>query len=152
MSTKGFVGIKQGKTISGYSLYSDAYYEQKGEEIVNLYFSGKDIFSAVEDKDEREIEGDGFLTNGLFCEFGYVHNLDNDTLEVYRGWFKKPQWTKKHCKCEDGARYTHLVFVIDKKKHTKNQVFEAFELFNKNENPRLKYPERRAFLKRKNNK
>jgi hypothetical protein len=31
-----------------------------------------------------------FLKNSLFCEWGYVINLDTNQLEVYRGFQKKP--------------------------------------------------------------
>lgn len=36
------------------------------------------------------LDGHGFLEDSLFCEWAYVANLDDGTLEVYRGFQKKP--------------------------------------------------------------
>lgn len=40
-----------------------------------------------------------FIKDSLFCEFAYIINLDNNTLEFYRGFQEKPH--KK-------GRYSHL--------------------------------------------
>ncbi len=34
------------------------------------------------------IDSESFATDSLFCEWGYLANLDTDTLEVYRGFNK----------------------------------------------------------------
>ena len=37
------------------------------------------------------IDGGAFLKESLFCEWGYVINLDTNVLEIYRGFQTKPQ-------------------------------------------------------------
>lgn len=37
------------------------------------------------------IDDASFLTESLFCEWGYVINLDTNMLEIYRGFQTKPQ-------------------------------------------------------------
>jgi hypothetical protein len=35
-------------------------------------------------------DGAGFIRNSLFCEWGYIVNLDDNKLEVYKGFQRKP--------------------------------------------------------------
>lgn len=35
-------------------------------------------------------DGIAFAANSLFCEWGYLVNLDNSTVEVYRGFQEEP--------------------------------------------------------------
>lgn len=35
-------------------------------------------------------DGSNFIKNSLFCEYGYIINLDDMTLEIYRGFIKTP--------------------------------------------------------------
>jgi len=36
------------------------------------------------------LDASDFVTDSLFCEWGYIVNLDNNTFEVYRGYQKAP--------------------------------------------------------------
>ena len=36
------------------------------------------------------IDNHKFIKDSLFCEWGYIINLDNNTLEIYRGFQKTP--------------------------------------------------------------
>ena len=40
------------------------------------------------------IDNASFLQDSLFCEWGYVINLDTNVLEIYRGFQKTPQWNR----------------------------------------------------------
>ena len=40
------------------------------------------------------IDNVSFLQDSLFCEWGYVINLDTNVLEIYRGFQKTPQWNR----------------------------------------------------------
>ena len=44
------------------------------------FFKKKDFKYMIDDQE--------FLKDGLFCEWGYVYNLDTEELEVYKGLFK----------------------------------------------------------------
>jgi len=106
------------------------------------------------EKDNRE-----FINDGLFNEFSYVYNEENDTLEIYRGFFKTKQNFRRSIReikkaiitaldenKEKGVIYfCHLIMIIDRKKHTKEQVLRAFEEYNKEEELNIEenYPERR---------
>lgn len=44
-----------------------------------------------------------FIKNSLFCEYGYIINLDTNELEVFEGFQKKPQKTNRYgCECNKG--------------------------------------------------
>ena len=86
---------------------------------------------------KRGESDDEFLQDGLFCEFAYVYNSENDTLEIYRGFFKKKQAFETKEKIMDALEndgreryFCHLIIIIDRKKHTKEQVLKAFEEFD----------------------
>lgn len=89
-----------------------------------------------EEKDDKE-----FLQDGLFCEYAYIYNQENDTLEIYRGFFNKKQaFDTKHKilnSLEDNGHkegrepyFCHLIMIIDRKKHTKKQVLQAFKKYD----------------------
>lgn len=41
-----------------------------------------------------------FIKDSLFCEYGYIINLDTNELEVFEGFQKKPQKTNRYgCEC-----------------------------------------------------
>lgn len=52
---------------------------------------------------------DGFIQNSLFCEYGYIINLDDSVLEVWKGFQKEPDDNNRYgtqqkngyypCKC-----------------------------------------------------
>lgn len=82
-----------------------------------------------------------------------MYNQDNDTLEVYRGFFRKKQSfnTKERIMNsldEDSSEthYCHLVIIIDRKKHTKEEVLKSFKKYDEKVNPvnniEIDYPER----------
>jgi len=141
ISTRGFIGTKKKGVITGYYNHSDSYYSYLGKKVVENYFSNKSI---IELKEANEVlqEGNLFLYDGLYCEYGYIHNLDNDTLEVYRGFFLKPQIFTKCYDPYDKKYYTHLVFVIDKAKHTLAKAKKAMLKSDEEDYPSENYPER----------
>lgn len=52
---------------------------------------GAELFSLVADsKLKHFIESKDFLKDSLFCEWGWVLNFDTRSLEVYKGFWKKP--------------------------------------------------------------
>ena len=54
---------------------------------------GASILQSIMDSTEDEIwlvDRSDFAANSLFCEWGYVVDLDNNTFEVYEGFQKKP--------------------------------------------------------------
>jgi hypothetical protein len=90
MSTRGLIGTRTNtEFLKGIYNHSDSYYDHTGEHAVENYFDGGDILQLVEERgdgDSRE-----FLYDGLFCEYAYIYNQENDTLEIYRGFFKNKQ-------------------------------------------------------------
>jgi len=145
VGTRGFVGTKKNGIISGKRKYHDSFYDELGNECVRSYFDGSDILSYMDEEEELCIAknkyGKGlFLVDGLYCEYGYVHNLDNDTLEIYMGFFDSPQWTEEHyLDYKNRKNYTHLITVIDKKIHSKEL---ALSIMKRYEDENSEYPER----------
>jgi hypothetical protein len=76
------------------------------------------------------------MTNGFLfhekCEIGYVYNLDDDTLDLYRGLFDHPQTKKEQDSLKiksifiqpERKSYTHLVYSIKR-----DEVKQAEKLF-----------------------
>ena len=63
--------------------------------------------SAYKDGLRYMLDSDYFIKDSLFCEYGYIVNLDNNTLEFWEGFQKKPQ---------EGNRYgTEVKESIDEK-------------------------------------
>lgn len=152
MGTRGFLGLRNNKKLlSGKYHGMDSYYDSLGKEVIDCYFwgGGKSIITLGDGDDIN------FLRNGLFCEYAYVYNEDNDTLEIYRGFFKKKQHLNSNTKTKiidaledkkEEEYFCHLIIIIDKKKHTKKQVLEAFERYNDIHNEgevEEDYPERK---------
>jgi len=46
-----------------------------------------------------------FLKDSLFCEWGYVINLDKGVLEIYRGFQKAPSKNRYHTNGDDSGYY-----------------------------------------------
>jgi hypothetical protein len=121
-----------------------------GDNVLKLYFDGKgkDIFTLTDNQD-TDLE---FLYDALFCEYGYIYNIDNDTLEIYRGFFKKRQAfsTKEEVvnSLEDKKEYySHLILIIDRKKMKIEQVKKAFKKFEKqgdSDDEKIPYPEHKV--------
>lgn len=42
------------------------------------------------------IDSKTFPQDSLFCEWGYIINLDKEVLEIYRGFQQSPQWNRFH--------------------------------------------------------
>jgi hypothetical protein len=58
------------------------------------------------------IDSSNFITDSLFCEWGYIINLDDDVLEVYKGFQKDPHnkgrygnWKPDAPAYKGGAKY-----------------------------------------------
>ena len=100
---------------------------------------------------DEDIDDKSFLRDGLFCEYAYIYNKENDTLEVYRGCFKQKQSFNikeqiiNSLETEKDKYYCHLIIIIDKKKHTKEKLLEAFKEYdeNRDEDEWEEYPERK---------
>ncbi len=149
MGTRGLLGIRNNKELlkARYNGY-DSYYSNLGKEVIGCYFNdcGIDILRLTKGDDEDK----KFLQDGLFCEYAYVYNQENDTLEIYRGFFKTKQAfnTKEQIlnnledKKED-KHFCHLIMIIDRKKHKKVKVIEAFDNYDNDEDSKKgDYPER----------
>lgn len=52
------------------------------------------------------IDGNGFAKDSLFCEWGYLVNLDTKKLEVYRGFQKKSHVDGRFADMEDEGEET----------------------------------------------
>ena len=60
------------------------------------------------------IDSSGFLINSLFCEYAYIINLNNNTLEFYTGYNKKARKSKgRYAKkgYDDNSGYYGVVLV-----------------------------------------
>lgn len=142
MATRGFVGYQLRSVIRGWYNHYDSYYSELGmtvldkferhtrEELLDFFTRrlklepDEDGFLSVNAQNPITIDwgigriaapdASDFLNNGLYCEYGYVFNLDTDELDVYRGFFKAPQRRgQKYFKGFDGTKYyTHHVLTI----------------------------------------
>jgi hypothetical protein len=189
MGTRGFVGYKKDGKIKGFYNNNDSYYSYLGSKVLVKFgaYSNKEIEdfftkrlelieNDVKDKfyeNHREIwgidwstdsiklqDGTGFLLDSLICEFGYVFNLDKGIVEVYRGFFLKPQAGKEKIEYEmkkiftknDKEYFTHLVCTINR-----NELEIAHKMFdcdseiednNSDEYPEKIFMEREKQLKK----
>lgn len=156
MGTRGFLGIRNNKKLL-FGKYNghDSYYSYLGEQVIKKYYSGwgNELLECGEEGDEDN-KGE-FLQDGLYCEFAYVYNQENDTLEIYRGFFhhkqnfkslrnkkeyRKAQVIDKLKEPDEGGYFCHLIMIIDRKKHTEEDVKKAFEEYQNKEEEL--YPER----------
>lgn len=158
MSTRGFVGFKKDSSIRGWYNHFDSYYSELGvnvlekfkkhndKELKDFFNNVKLISNDIQDKyysnhkivfdmnweEVQEVtlqDGTDFLDDGLFCEYGYVFDLDNNTLDVYRGFFKEAQDEHQEgVVAYDGTvYYTNKVLTVDR-----NNI-ELAEVIFKNE-------------------
>ena len=147
ISTSGFVGYKKNGIIKGFYNMVNSQYGELGLEVLGKFnihskeelkhfFTNKLNLSVQGQKehlfnqkyiwrsnwlvqDIKMKDDHNFLYN-KFCSFGYVYNLDDDTLDLYRGFFKHPQTMKEQNKLkikkifieEEKKFYTHLVYSI----------------------------------------
>ena len=177
MSTRGFVGYKKNGKIKGFYNNNDSYYSYLGLKVLKKFeiYSNKQLedffikkleLITNDKKDEyyenhRDIweidwstdniklqDGTSFLLDSLFCEYGYVYNLDDGTIEVYRSFFDKPHTGKERIKYEmkdifmeskKEEYFTHLVCTINKE-----EIEVAYRMFNSviEENKSEDYPEK----------
>lgn len=78
--------------------------------------------------DDRVPNDVDFLDNGLFCEYAYIYNIENDSLEIYRGCFNFPEKENQiGSKTVLGKSfYTHKVYTV-----TRDSDFDKVEyMFN----------------------
>ena len=139
MSTRGLVGFKKKNKIQGWYNHFDSYYSELGINVLSkynkhtqqelnnffnnitfveddvgdrFYENHKTIFS--EDWSQQKVfilqDGSDFINDGLFCEYAYIFDLDNDTVNVYRGFFEEPM-----CKNQIGYE-THegIIYYVNK--------------------------------------
>lgn len=61
------------------------------------------------------IDGHDFMASSLFCEWAYIVNLDENTLEVYRGFQKEPHDLGRYSDMETdpGSDYEPVALVAD---------------------------------------
>lgn len=104
MSTRGSFGfIKDNEVELFYNNY-DSYPVGLGKSILdfivksnleckwNIYQeSGNYLFEELYSYFDEPSKDYNFIKNSLFCEYAYIINLDNMTLEFYNGFQKKPQ-------------------------------------------------------------
>ena len=59
------------------------------------------------------IENDDFIYDSLFCEWGYIINLDDNVLEIYEGFQKSPHSDGRYSsgEIEDGSGYYQCALV-----------------------------------------
>ena len=92
------MGIRNNnELIEGYYNHSDSYYDYIGKKAVENYFKNEKpnpIYNLIDGETDTYKKNNlnmDFLQDGLFCEYAYVYNQENDTLEIYRGFFKSQQ-------------------------------------------------------------
>lgn len=151
MGTRGWIGTRKGNIITGKYNHMDSYYDGLGEDVIKAYFDGDNIYSIASKSEKEEIcnldKGETcFLHDGLYCEFAYVYDKVKDRLEVYRGFFKKGQFLTGYKSNSGEMYYEHLIFIVDRKIHTLEQVQEAFKVYHHYSNNDVaeddRYPER----------
>lgn len=81
-------------------------------------------------------DGSGFIKDSLFCEWAYIVNLDENKLEVYKGFQRKPH---------DKGRYSSIPPCED---HHRPNVYYPCALFA--EFPLDNLPDPRTFVKKMN--
>jgi len=149
MSTRGFIGYKKNGIIKGWYNHNDSYYSYVGLKVLEkfnnnssiildnfftknlklyddekFYENHKKVFSLNWKTDSIKLEVyNDFLDDGLDCEYGYVFNLDEDIVEVYRGGFKIEQYNGQQ---GYSGYYTHNTFNI-----TRKNIENVKKIFNK---------------------
>lgn len=71
--------------------------------------TGADILGVIMAADESLMlkDSSAFAADGLFCEWAYVIDLDKQSFEVYRGFYKTP--------APDGERFAYLNGEVEKR-------------------------------------
>ncbi len=68
---------------------------------LEAYVEGTDTQNAL----EFMAKDNDFIKASLFCEWGYIVNLDNNTLEVWTGYQKEPTVGNRYGEIADGGFY-----------------------------------------------
>lgn len=127
MSTRGICGFyKDGITKASYN-HSDSYPSGLGKDVVGFINKHSieemnNIFTKItlvteNDKELDNAEGNlsvyaqigymldsqDFLKDSLFCEWGYIINLDSNVLEVYKGFQNKKTNTRYQPEKDEGG-------------------------------------------------
>lgn len=58
------------------------------------------------------IDGHSFVNDSLFCEWGYIANLDKETLEVYKGFQTNPHSNGRYALPESDGREYYPISLI----------------------------------------
>lgn len=154
ISTRGFIGIRNNnRLVEGYFNHWDSYYDALGKEVIDLYFD--DNGNSLEDIKDLQVDKE-FLQDGLFCEYAYIYNQEDNKLEIYRGFFKKKQIFNNikanilnALESKGEEDFCHLIMIIDKKKHTKKQVLKAFKEYEDRSDDENEYEEINPYPERK---
>lgn len=177
MSTRGFIGFKknnnnQRNDIYGMYNHYDSYYRELGIKVLELYKNtNKETFTKIfesitwintnmdlnnlnaislfkdECKNEEIYNAYTFLNDGLYCEYGYVYNLENDTLEIYRGFFPEPQSEDLrelgYVSYDNTVYHTHKVYTVtrDSDFDKIKEMFSTIQIHNANNTTNGKYLE-----------
>jgi len=153
MSTRAFVGYKHRKQKpKGWYSHSDGYPSYLGDEVLkkaNAYTSKQllaffkrikwvkenenrdayDNHKSILDEDWNTfnpvlVSGGEFYKDGLFCEYAYIFNFDNDTLEFYTGFGTEPTTGLEKWVCESGGTKYYV-----KRAHV-FKLKDVFSLYN----------------------
>jgi hypothetical protein len=145
MATSGFVGYKENGIIKGYFNLINSQYNELGLKVlqkfndhskkelehffknklnfstrieIDVIFNQKYIWECDWLKQNITIKEDHHFLFDDMCCYGYVYNLDDDSLDLYRGLFKQPQTIK-----EQNELKIKKIFVDEEKKHFTHQVY-----------------------------
>jgi hypothetical protein len=119
MGTRGYIGYKHNKQApKGWYQHMDSYPSELGKDVLTKAnnLTGKELLAFfkrikwVKEEENRDaydnhksifeenwhtfkpvlVSGGEFYKDGLFCEYAYIFNFDNDTLEFYTGFGTEP--------------------------------------------------------------
>lgn len=81
MSTRGVIGYRQNGNDFLHYNHQDSYPSQLGLRVLAMIMAGN-ISSVEPDKEDDATE---FIGDSVMCQYAYVLNLDDQTLEYYEG-------------------------------------------------------------------
>lgn len=88
MSTRGIIGYRTNGKDSLFYNQQDSYPSELGLRVLAMISAGNTEPTEPDDEDE---DGTEFAGQSMFCLYGYVINLDDQTLEYYRGLNTDPE-------------------------------------------------------------
>lgn len=74
-----------------------------------LIRKAQDGFDAYKHGLKYMIDNKKFIEDSLFCEYGYIINLDENVLEIYEGFQKKPNDNRYSCEPNNGYYNCKLI-------------------------------------------